>query len=91
MDALMLDGNAVAGLLQEVFAVEMTTAVGVCAACGASDELGAAHVFRGAGVVLRCRWCDNALVKIVKSDRATWMSSVGLRSLEVSQNPLSAA
>jgi hypothetical protein len=28
MDALMLDGNAVAGLLQEVFAVEMTTAVG---------------------------------------------------------------
>ena len=26
MDALMLDGNAVAGLLQEVFAVEMTTA-----------------------------------------------------------------
>ena len=30
MDALMLDGNAVAGLLQEVFAVEMTTAVGTC-------------------------------------------------------------
>ena len=27
MDALMLDGNAVAGLLQEVFAVEMTTAI----------------------------------------------------------------
>jgi hypothetical protein len=27
MDELMLDGNAVAGLLQEVFAVEMTTAV----------------------------------------------------------------
>jgi hypothetical protein len=30
MDALMLDGNAVAGLLQEVFAVEMTTAIGTC-------------------------------------------------------------
>jgi hypothetical protein len=28
MDALMLDGNAVAGLLQEVFAVEMTTVIG---------------------------------------------------------------
>jgi len=27
MDALMLDGNAVAGLLREVFAVEMTTAI----------------------------------------------------------------
>ena len=30
MDELMLDGNAVAGLLQEVFAVEMTTAIGTC-------------------------------------------------------------
>ncbi len=30
MDELMLDGNAVAGLLQEVFAVEMTTATGTC-------------------------------------------------------------
>ena len=28
MDELMLDGNAVAGLLQELFAVEMTTALG---------------------------------------------------------------
>jgi uncharacterized protein DUF6510 len=83
VDALMLDGNAVAGLLQEVFAVEMTTAVGVCAACGASDELGAAHVFRGAGVVLRCRWCDNALIKLVKTERGLWISSTGMRSLEL--------
>src|SRR4029450_8601329 len=28
MDELMLDGNAIAGLLQEVFAVEMTTEIG---------------------------------------------------------------
>ena len=38
MDALMLDGNAVAGLLQEVFAVEMTTAIGTCNACGATER-----------------------------------------------------
>jgi hypothetical protein len=30
MGELMLDGNAIAGLLQEVFAVEMTTAIGTC-------------------------------------------------------------
>ena len=48
MDATMLDGNAVAGLLQEVFAVEMTTAVTTCAGCGASEPIGAMHVFRGA-------------------------------------------
>ena len=34
MDPLMLDGNAVAGLLQEVFAVEMTSAMCIPAAAG---------------------------------------------------------
>jgi hypothetical protein len=83
MDAHMLDGNAVAGLLQEVFAVEMTTAVGTCDGCGASESLGAVHVFRGAGVVLRCPHCDNALAKIVKSDAAAWINLGGIRTLKV--------
>src|SRR5215472_872789 len=47
MDKLMLDGNAIAGLLQEVFAVEMTTAIGTCGGCGAAGPVGAAHVYRG--------------------------------------------
>ena len=54
MDATMLDGNAIAGLLQELFAVEITTAVGTCATCGASEPVGAVHAHRGAGIVLRC-------------------------------------
>jgi hypothetical protein len=45
----MLDGNAVAGLLGEVFAVGMTTATVTCGSCGAGAPVGAAHVFRGAG------------------------------------------
>jgi hypothetical protein len=83
MDALMLDGNAVAGLLQEVFAVEMTTAIGTCGNCGASDAVGAVHVFRGAGIVLRCPHCDNPLVKIVKDDTRLWIGFPGVRTLEV--------
>jgi uncharacterized protein DUF6510 len=47
MDALMLDGTVVAGLLQEEFAVEMTTALGTCGGCGATEEVGAVHVYRG--------------------------------------------
>ena len=35
MDELMLDGNAIAGVLGELFAVEMTTAVGTCGSCEA--------------------------------------------------------
>ena len=68
MDALMLDGNAVAGLLQEVFAVEMTTAMVSCNGCGATGAVGALRVFRGAGIVMRCPQCDNALVTIVEGD-----------------------
>ena len=40
MGELMLDGNAIAGLLQEVFAVEMTTAIGTCGGCGAAAPVG---------------------------------------------------
>jgi Zn finger protein HypA/HybF involved in hydrogenase expression len=83
MDALMLDGNAVAGLLQEVFAVEMTTARGTCGNCGASDAVGAMHVYRGAGIVMRCPHCDNALVRIVKDDRRVWIGFQGVRTLQV--------
>jgi hypothetical protein len=83
MDALMLDGNAVAGLLQEVFAVEMTTALGTCGNCGAADPVGAIHVYRGAGTVLRCPHCDNALVTIVKADKRVTIGFRGLRTLQV--------
>ncbi len=68
MGELMLDGNAIAGLLQEVFAVEMTTAIGTCGGCGAAGPVGAVHVYRGAGIVLRCPHCNNVLAKIVKND-----------------------
>ena len=83
MDAGMLDGNAVAGLLQEVFAVEVTTASGTCAACGAVEPVGATHVYRGAGFVMRCPHCENPLVKIVRSDDRLWIDLSGLRTLEV--------
>ena len=87
MDTLMLDGNAVAGLLQEVFAVEMTTATVTCNGCGATGPVGALHVFRGAGIVMRCPHCDNALVTIVEGDRGVWMGFAGARTLLVGVDP----
>ena len=83
MDTLMLDGNAVAGLLREVFAVEMTTAIATCDGCGAADAVGATHVFRGAGIVMRCRHCENALVTIVRDDARVSIGFPGVRALQV--------
>jgi len=81
MDALMLDGNAVAGLLHEAFGAEMTTATGTCDACGASQQIGAVHVFRGAGVVLRCHRCESILGKIVVRRGQACVDLRGLRAL----------
>ena len=83
MDQLMVDGNAIAGLLREVFAVEMTTAILTCAGCSAREPVGASHVFRGAAVVVRCRHCEQALMTIVKDDTRVRIGFIGVRSLEV--------
>ncbi len=83
MDELMVDGNAIAGLLQEVFAVEMTTSLLTCGSCSAREPVGASHVFRGAAVVVRCPRCDNALLTIIKDDARVRIGFVGVRALEV--------
>jgi Family of unknown function (DUF6510) len=63
MDAL--DGNAIAGQLVEVFGVELTTALGTCAACGAAGLFGELVVYvRAPGTVARCRSCGGILMVI---------------------------
>lgn len=83
MDALRLDGNAAAGVLREVFAVEITTAIGTCDGCGATDAVGAVHLYESAGMVLRCPHCDAVLMRIVDGGTRLWIDLRGLRSLEV--------
>ena len=85
MDARMLDGNAAAGMLQEVFAVETTTMIGTCAGCGTAQPLGSAHLYGGAGVVLRCRNCEAVLVTIVRGTGRIWLGVPGVRTLEVAR------
>ena len=85
MDDQMLDGNAIGGLLDEIFAVEMTTAVGTCNGCGTAGPVGAVHVFRGAGVVLRCPHCDAVLATVVRAEDRAWISLAGMRSIELTE------
>lgn len=66
-----LDGNAIAGLLVEVFGVEMTTATGTCGNCGAVGQLAETVVYVGGpGAVARCRSCESVLM-VVTTIRAT--------------------
>ena len=84
MDELTLDGSAVAGVLAEIFAAEMTAARGTCAGCGAVEPVGAVRVYRAAGYVLRCPHCEAVLATLVSDGRRTWLNLRGLRTLEVS-------
>jgi hypothetical protein len=79
-----LDGNAIGGLLLEVFGVEMTTAKGVCAYCGAAGELATLVVYLQApGTVARCRGCGNVLVVIVDRRGVKCVDLRGVAALDL--------
>ena len=65
--AHMVDGNALAGELSEVFAHEMTVAHIACGSCGAVEQLGADHAYiQAPGMVLRCLHCDQVLLVMTR-------------------------
>ncbi|HEX5470035.1 MAG TPA: DUF6510 family protein [Gaiellaceae bacterium] len=85
MEELKLDGNAAAGMLEQIFAFEVTTAVGTCANCGTVGPLGGASVWSQApGTVLRCPACAGVLLRVVDDGRERyWLEMTGVRSLEL--------
>ena len=84
MDELVLDGNAVAGLLSELFAFELTTARGRCENCGAVAEVGAVSVYANApGVVLRCPQCESVLLRLAADGGRYWLDVRGISWLEI--------
>ena len=85
VDERRLDGNAIGGFLREIFAMEMTNAVGTCAHCGAVNEVGRVHVYVHApGTVVRCPDCEHVLMKIVRARGRYWVDMTGVRCLELS-------
>jgi hypothetical protein len=83
---LRLDGNALAGVLQEAFVHELTSARGACASCGAVAEMGAQHLYMSAqapGAVLRCRSCEGVLMVLVHGGGRYRLALQGLVWLEV--------
>jgi Family of unknown function (DUF6510) len=78
-----LDGNAIGGLLLEVFGTEMTTAVGTCGNCGAVAQVAELAVYRpGLGTVVRCPSCDSVLMVFVAVRGTTCVDLEGLARLE---------
>ncbi len=84
VDDMRLDGNAIGGLLIELFGTDLTGSMGVCASCGAEDHVATLDVYVHApGIVGRCRSCEAVMLKIVRSGSRTWLDLSGTRTLEI--------
>jgi hypothetical protein len=81
---IALDGNAIAGLLHDVFGAELTTAMGACAHCGAQAVVAECEVYVGGpGAVARCRTCKGLLLVVVEVREVRCVDLRGLRELEL--------
>lgn len=83
-DDYHLDGNAIGGLLLELFGREMTDQGGCCDHCGAVNPLGAVHVYVDApGTVVRCPACQSVLIVVVEQPDGVRVSFEEIRWLQV--------
>ena len=83
VEELRLDGNAIGGLMLELFGAEMTAAGTVCGSCGAHGEMARLDVYVGAGIVGRCCHCDAVMIRIVQGRTRTWIDLSGTATLEL--------
>jgi hypothetical protein len=79
-----LDGNAAAGELSKVFAVDITTAAARCAKCGATKCLAEARLYmHGPGLVARCTACEHVLLRLVNVREQMFLDVRGMACLRL--------
>jgi hypothetical protein len=79
-----VDGNALAGVLSQVFRFEPTTARGRCASCGTIAVLAEGMVYGGEqGLVLRCHSCDGVLLVAVPDGEVIRLQLRGIGWLQL--------
>lgn len=84
---MMLDGNAVGGMLYDLFSAEMTASPTECASCGRDAQIAELLAFAQApGLVLRCPSCGNSMVRIVNTPRFTYLDARGAVFLRIARN-----
>jgi hypothetical protein len=77
-----LDGNAIGGMLLEVFGTEMTAVTGTCGSCGTASVIAEQAVYLHApGTVVRCPTCTAILMVFVRIQGRTCVDLGGLAEL----------
>lgn len=79
-----LDGNAAAGELSRIFAIDVTTAEGRCANCGTTKRFAEAHLYmHGPGIVARCSACEHILLRLVNVHERVFLDARGMTYLRL--------
>jgi len=79
-----LDGNAAAGLLQQIFAIDITMARITCGGCQSVQPLAALRLYGlPMGNILRCPRCEATLIRAVARDQECWLDLRGAAALHV--------
>jgi hypothetical protein len=79
-----IDGNAAAGDLSKIFAVDVTAAQGQCANCGTIRRFAEAHLYMQApGVVARCAVCEHVLLRLVNARERMFLDARGMTYLRL--------
>lgn len=87
-----VDGNAAAGELSNLFAMDVTTALGQCAHCGAIKRFAEAHLYMQCpGLVARCSVCQHVILRFVKARERVFLDLRGMTCLTFETSGLSKA
>ena len=79
-----LDGNAAAGLLQQIFAIDVTMARITCASCESDQPIAALRLYGlPMGNILRCPQCQATLIRAVARGPACWIDFRGVSTLRL--------
>jgi hypothetical protein len=80
----MVDGNAMAGDLREIFAMEVTAATVICAGCGRASAVATLHLWDHApGIVARCPGCEAVVLRVVRAPDRAFLDMRGAMRLEL--------
>lgn len=83
-DDLHEDGNALAGPLSEIFAVDLTAALTTCTGCGSAGPVARLRVYdHGPGLVARCPDCAHVVLRLVRGPGTVWLDLRGTVSLRI--------
>ena len=79
-----LDGNAAAGELSKIFAMDVTASEGQCAHCGTTKRFAEARLYmQGPGVVARCVVCEHVLLRLVNVHQRVFLDLRGMTYLSL--------